>query len=660
MCGFCGFLLDEDGRAAPTVTAAGGFAAVVGRMNERIAHRGPDGDGLWTDEAAGVALGHRRLAIVELSPLGRQPMDSADGRFVIVYNGEIYNFQDLRAELEAAGHAFRSHSDTEVLIEACAAWGVERTVRRLVGIFAFALWDRRDRVLSLVRDHLGVKPLYWTRQGGALLFGSQPKALRAHPAFTAGLDRDALSAYLRFSYIPAPHSIFQGVRKLEPGRILTVRPGREPEETVYWDAEAAARDGLANPLALSDAEATDALEALLSDAVGRQMMADVPLGAFLSGGVDSSAVVALMARRSDRPVRTFTIGFSEGGYNEADAARAVARHLGTDHTELVVEPRHALDTIPNLPDWYDEPFADSSQIPTVLVSQLTRQSVTVALSGDGGDELFAGYNRYLWGDAVWRRMAPLPGAMRRTAAGMIQAVRPAGWDALFGLLPEGRRPRQPGDKLHKLAGVLAAPDADALYRRLVSHWDDPDAVVRGGHEPKGRVWDAGLADRVPGFVERMQLLDSVTYLPDDILAKVDRASMGVGLEARVPLLDHRVVDFAWRVPLAQKIRGGQGKWLLRQMLYRHVPKGLIERPKSGFAVPIDAWLRGPLRDWAEDLLSESALRADGLFDPATIRACWAEHLLGTRNNQHKLWSVLMVQAWTRRWARHDTATPLAA
>lgn len=660
MCGFCGFLLDEDGRAASAVTAAGGFAAVIGRMNDRIAHRGPDGDGLWTDEAAGVALGHRRLAIVELSPLGRQPMDSADGRFVIAYNGEVYNFQDLRAELEAAGHAFRSHSDTEVLIEACAAWGVERAVRRLVGIFAFALWDRRDRVLSLVRDHLGVKPLYWTRQGGALLFGSQPKALRAHPAFSAGLDRDALSAYLRFSCIPAPGTIFQGVHKLEPGRILTVRPGREPEETVYWDAETAARAGLANPLALSDGEATDALEALLSDAVGRQMMADVPLGAFLSGGVDSSAVVALMARRSDRPVRTFTIGFSEGGYNEADAARAVARHLGTDHTELVVEPRHALDTIPNLPDWYDEPFADSSQIPTVLVSQLTRKSVTVALSGDGGDELFAGYNRYLWGDAVWRRIAPLPGALRRTAAGMIQAVHPGGWDALFGLLPEGRRPRQPGDKLHKLAGVLASPDADALYRRLVSQWDDPDAVVRGGHEPKGRIWDSGLAARIPGFVERMQLLDSVTYLPDDILTKVDRASMGVGLEARVPLLDHRVVEFAWRVPLTQKIRGGQGKWLLRQMLYRHVPKALIERPKSGFAVPIDAWLRGPLRDWAEDLLSESALRADGLFDSATIRACWAEHLLGTRNNHHKLWSVLMVQAWTRHWAHADAAIPLAA
>ncbi len=664
MCGLCGFLLESDGAAASqaggAVRAAGGFEAVLRRMNDRIAHRGPDGDGLWADEAAGVGLGHRRLAIVELSPLGRQPMDSADGRWVIVYNGEIYNFQDLRAELATAGHRFRGQSDTEVLVEACAAWGVERTVRRLVGIFAFALWDRRERRLFLVRDPLGVKPLYWTRQNGVLLFGSQPKALLAHPAFTAGLNRDALAAYLRFSYVPAPHSIFQGVRKLEPGRILTVTPGAEPEETVYWDVGTVVRDGLADPLALSDAEATDALESLLSDAVGRQMMADVPLGAFLSGGVDSSAVVALMQRHSDRPVRTFTIGFREGGYNEADAARAVATHIGTDHTELVVEPRHALDTIPHLPEWYDEPFADASQIPTVLISQLTRGSVTVALSGDGGDELFAGYNRYLWGDSVWRRMAPLPGGLRRTAAGMIGAMPPAGWDALFGLLPEGRRPRQPGDKLHKLAGVLAARDPDALYRRLVSHWTDPDAAVRGGREPRGLVWDPAVAAAVPGFVARMQYLDSATYLPDDILAKVDRASMGVGLEARVPLLDHRVVEFAWRVPMAQKIRNGQGKWLLRQMLYRHVPKALIERPKSGFAVPLDAWLRGPLRAWAEDLLSETTLRSEGFFDPETIRACWREHLSGSRNNQQKLWNVLMFQAWTRHWAGAAAAAPSLA
>ena len=660
MCGFCGFLALTEQRAFSGSEEAA-LEAVARRMADTIAHRGPDGDGVWADGAAGIAFGHRRLAIVDLSPLGRQPMESADGRWVIAYNGEIYNFHDLRAELEGAGHRFRGHSDTEVLLEGCAAWGVERTVRRLVGIFAFALWDRRDRVLYLVRDHLGVKPLYWARMNGTLLFGSQPKALRAHPAFAAEIDRDALAAYMRFSYVPAPHSIDKGVSKLEPGTILTIRPGKEPERTTYWDAAEAARAGIADRLSLSDEDATDALESLLKDAIGRQMMADVPLGAFLSGGIDSSTVVALMQAQSDRPVRSFTIGFGEGDYDEADHARAVAAHLGTEHTELRVEPAHALDIIPKLPDWYDEPFADSSQIPTVLVSEMTRRSVTVALSGDGGDELFAGYNRHLRAPAVWRRVAPLPGGLRRGAAGLIRSVAPQRWDRLFGLLPAANRIRQPGDKLHKLAGVLGSADPDALYRRLVSQWDDPDALVRGGREPRGLLWDERVAAAIPDFVERMQYLDSVTYMPDDILAKVDRASMGVSLEARVPLLDHRVVEFAWRVPPSQKIRDGQGKWLLRQVLHRHVPRELVERPKSGFAVPIDAWLRGPLRDWAEDLLDERRLRAEGFFDPAPIRARWAEHLAGTRNHQHPLWNVLMFQAWYRRWsAPTPTAAPLAA
>ena len=654
MCGFCGFLAESESRTPA------GPEDVARRMADTIAHRGPDGDGVWADKAAGIALGHRRLAIVDLSPLGRQPMLSADGRWVIAYNGEIYNFQDLRAELEAAGHGFRGHSDTEVLVEACAAWGVERTVKRLVGIFAFALWDRRDRTLYLVRDHLGVKPLYWARMGGTLLFGSQPKALRAHPAFHAEIDRDALAAYMRFSYVPAPHTIHKGVFKLEPGSILTVRPGKEPERTVYWDLGEAARAGIGNRQSLPDEDAADALESLLKDAVGRQMMADVPLGAFLSGGIDSSTVVALMQAQSDRPVRTFTIGFGEGDYDEAAHARAVAAHLGTEHTELRVDAAHALDAIPRLPEFYDEPFADSSQIPTLLVSEMTRRSVTVALSGDGGDELFAGYNRYFWAPAVWRRIGRLPAGLRRGAAGLVRSVPPQGWDALFGLVPQSRRPRQPGDKLHKLAGVLGAADPDALYRRLVSQWDDPDSLVPGGREPRGRLWDDGVAAAMPDFVERMQYLDSVTYLPDDILAKVDRASMGVSLEARVPLLDHRVVEHAWRVRLSQKIRNGQGKWLLRQVLYRHVPRELIERPKSGFAVPIDTWLRGPLRAWAEDLLDERRLRSDGYFDPAPIRACWAEHLAGTRNNQHRLWSVLMFQAWKQHWGTASTAAPLAA
>jgi len=632
--------------------------AAVRRMNDTIVHRGPDGDGVWVDEEAGIALAHRRLAIVDLSPLGRQPMESADGRWVIAFNGEIYNFQDLRAELEAQGSAFRGHSDTEVLVEAVAAWGVEATARRLIGIFALALWDRRERALHLVRDQVGVKPLYWARFGGTVLFGSQPKTLRAHPAFRAEVDRDALTAYFRFAYVPAPHSIYKGVHKLEPGCILTFRGAAEPVRTVYWSLEGAVRAGLSDRLDLSDEEAADQLETLLSDAVGRQMVADVPLGAFLSGGVDSSTVVALMQAQSDRPVRTFTIGFKEAGYDESADARAVAGHLGTDHTELTVEPGHALEVIPRLAEWYDEPFADASQIPTFLVSEMTRRSVTVALSGDGGDELFAGYTRYFLGSRLWRMMGPVPAGLRGAAAGLIRAVPPGRWDALLGRLPG--IPRLAGDKLHKLAGILAASGPDALYRGLVSQWHDPEALVLGGREPHGLLWDDRLPGAVPDFVERMQRLDAGTYLPDDILAKVDRASMAVALEARVPLLDHRVLEFAWRLPLSQKIRGGQGKYLLRQVLYRHVPRELIERPKMGFGVPIDGWLRGPLRDWAEGLLDERRLREDGLLDVVTVRRTWAEHLSGRRNWQYRLWAVLMFQAWKAHWDKAPAAVELPA
>jgi asparagine synthase (glutamine-hydrolysing) len=649
VCGFCGFL-DTTGSGSSTADER---EAAVRRMNGTLVHRGPDGDGVWLDPAApGLALAHRRLAIVDLSPSGHQPMTSASGRWVIVYNGELYNTAELRAELEAAGGAppWRGHSDTEVLLEACATWGVDATLRRLVGIFALALWDRHERTLYLARDQMGVKPLYWGRMGAVLLFGSQPKALAAHPAFRADIDRDALTAYFRFGYVPAPFSIHKGIHKLEPGTLLTVRAGQEPERTVWYDLAAVARRGLADPLALSDDEATDALEALLQDAVARQMVADVPLGAFLSGGIDSSTVVALMQAASASRVRSFTIGFADAAYDEADAARAVARHLGTDHTELVVEPGHVLDAIPGLPEWFDEPFADSSQLPTLLVSRMTRASVTVALSGDGGDELFAGYNRYLWGERLWRRLKPLPRPLRQAAAGMLAMVPPRDWDRMAACLPAGMGGlRQPGDKLHKLATVLGAAGPDALYRRLVSQWPDPEALVPGGREPRGLLWDDGVAATMPGFVERMQYLDAATYLPDDILAKVDRASMAVSLEARVPFLDPRVVEFAWRLPRHQRLRGGTGKWLLRQVLHRHVPAALVERPKSGFAVPIGDWLRGPLRDWAENLLDAGRLARDGIVDPAPVRAAWAAHLSGTRNLQHQLWCVLMFQAWQDHW-----------
>ncbi len=637
MCGIAGFVDPSPGRPdAATLRAVGGA------MTDTLAHRGPDGDGLWSDAEAGVCLGHRRLAVVDLSPAGHQPMESACGRLVVTYNGEIYNCPELRRELEAAGVAFRGHSDTEVIVEACVRWGVEETVARLMGMFAFALWDRSARRLWLVRDRMGIKPLYWSLQGGVLLFGSELKALRVHPAWRGEVDRDALSAFLRFCYVPAPRSIWRGVQKLQPGRILSWSPGAEPTLTTYWDLRRLAQGGHA---AMTADEAVDQLDVLLRDAVGRHMVSDVPLGAFLSGGIDSSAVVALMQAQSSRPVRTFSIGFAEAAYDESPHARAVARHLGTDHTELIVEPRHALEVIPGLARHYDEPFGDSSQIPTLLVSELARRHVTVALSGDGGDELFAGYTRYTVARRFGGALAATPVWLRRLAARAVTAVPSRGWDALFEFVPGRLRPSHPGDRLHKLAEVLAVASSDAFYGRLVSHWHQPDRVVVGGHQPVTLVDDPALVGEVPDFVERMQVRDMLTYLPDDILVKVDRASMAVALEARVPLLDHRVVEFALAQPRALGIRHGQGKWALRQVLHRYVPAALVERPKMGFGVPIDAWLRGPLRDWAEALLDERRLRHEGYFDPAPIRTLWSRHLAGTVNGQYALWDVLMFQQW---------------
>lgn len=640
MCGIAG-LWDPKRRG-------GDLAQSLRSMTDAMLHRGPDSSGYWQDDAAGVGLGHRRLSIVDLTAAGHQPMTAVNGRWVLTYNGEIYNADVLRTELETLGVTFRGHSDTEVLIEACARWGVEATLPRLIGMFAFALWDGEERRLYLVRDRMGIKPLYWGWFGDLLLFGSELKSLRAHTGWKPEIDRNAVASFMRHNYVPGPWSVYRDVSKLPPGTVAVFQPGQAPEVRQYWSLADVAEAGLANRTAMSDVEATDALEDLLGDAVRRRMVADVPLGAFLSGGIDSSTVVALMQANASRPVRTFSIGFHEQGYNEAQHAKVVADHLGTDHTELYVEPQHALDVIPRLPDMFDEPFADSSQIPTYLVSEMTRRHVTVALSGDGGDELFAGYVRYFQAMKLFPILERVPAPLRNVAASMIRVLPPATWTAIFGIAPSRWRMPQAGDRLHKLAGILNG-QLSGYYRYLVSHWSEPDRLVQGGHEYRGLLWDAAVRDRIPDPIERMQYLDTLTYMPDDILTKVDRTSMAVSLEARVPLIDHRVVEFAWTLPPSLKVRDGSGKWLLREVLARHVPKKIFDRPKMGFGVPIDSWLRGPLRDWAETLLSEKRLAEEGYFDPAMVREKWTQHLGGRVNHQYLLWDVLMFQAWKDRW-----------
>jgi len=617
-------------------------------MSSRLLHRGPDGAGLWASPDGAVALAHRRLAIVDLSEAGRQPMVSASGRYVLTYNGEIYNHAALRDELPP--QPWRGHSDTETLLACIERWGLETALQKAVGMFALALWDQQTRCLSLARDRMGEKPLYYGFLGDRLLFGSELKALQADPSFRAEIDRGAVALLLRHNYIPAPHSIYRGVRKLPPGTVLHItQPRTVGEPQPYWSLKDVVQQGQCEPFTGSDAQATDMLEQLLGDAISLQSVADVPLGAFLSGGVDSSAVVALMQRRSAQPVRTFTIGFQEPEFNEAEYAMAVARHLGTEHTELYVSGRQALDVVPKLPTLYGEPFSDSSQIPTFLVSQMARQHVTVSLSGDAGDELFGGYRHYDSARRLWQRIGGMPGPLRALAAGTIRSLPPRAWEAVGGtvwpLLRRGEAPQRIGDRAHKLAEMLQAPNREALYRLTLSHQPWPERVVLGAVEPDTQLTTSAAWPPQAEFEERMMFLDQVSYLPDDILVKVDRAAMGVSLETRVPMLDHRLVEFAWRLPLNMKRRDGVNKWLLREVLYRHVPRALIDRPKRGFAVPLGEWLRGPLRDWAEALLDERRLREQGLLDPVFVRRLWTEQLAGTREWQAQLWDVLMLQAW---------------
>jgi asparagine synthase (glutamine-hydrolysing) len=688
MCGFAGFILTSHSPIATDCQNSFDFTdhdamtSVATKMAQAIAHRGPDDSGAWADVSCGVALGHRRLSVVDLSPTGHQPMMSNTGRYTIAFNGEIYNHIELRRELEDINcrslkpnsvFQWRGHSDTETLLAGFETWGVVATLKKSVGMFAIALWDKQTQTLTLMRDRLGEKPLYYGWTNGSFVFGSELKALRAYPGFANLLCREALAQYFRFMYVPAPRSIYQGIYKLEPGCLLTLNGklsaiapnqpiliGSDNKQTNgniqlerWWSLADAVIGGAQRPM-VNENEALDQLEIRLKDAVKLQSLADVPLGAFLSGGVDSSTIVALMQQQSSRPVKTFTIGFEEAAFDESSYAQAVAEHLGTDHHEMRVTAQMAQSVISSLPDMYDEPFADSSQIPTHLVSQLARQNVTVALSGDAGDELFGGYSRYFWVPRIWSRLSILPTPARKYVGQALATVPVDSWDYLSStVFGKSLGVTRLGDKVHRMADRMRnVKSMDELYRSLVSEWADPADLVLGENgepviEPNSLL-DFPLP--LPDMLQPLPMMyqDSMTYLTDDILCKVDRAAMACSLETRVPFLDHRVVELAWRLPLNMKIRGNTGKWALRQLLYKHVPKELIERPKAGFAIPIGQWLRGPLRDWAESLINEQRLMSEGYLRSAPISKAWAEHLSGRRDHTAKIWSVLMFQAWLER------------
>jgi len=621
------------------------------RMTTAISHRGPDDRGMWIDAEAGVAFGHRRLSIIDLTKAGKQPMQSSSRRYIIIFNGEIYNNKELRSNLP--NHNWNGGSDTETLLAAIEKWGLMATLERCIGMFAFALWDSWNRELILCRDRLGEKPLYWSWQKAGkklcFLFGSELKALKAHSFFSADINREALSLFMKFGYVPTPHTIYTNVQKLTPGSVLRVSLDTQTHrQETYWSFNDVTFKGVNNPITEPAHIIVDQLDTLLKSAVSQQMIADVPVGAFLSGGVDSSLIASLMQSQSSQPIKTFTVGFDEREYSEAKYAKAVAQHLGTNHTEIFVSPREALDVISSLPQIYCEPFADSSQIPTYLVSKLARQDVTVSLSGDGGDELFAGYNRHILANKVGRILSVIPPGLRSILGTLILSVPPNVWNSiatpLQTILKSTTRLSNFGEKIHKGASGLSADGIEGYYLNLVTHWKDEDVVLNEPAPPNvitDIIANLGHLD----YTQKIMALDTMTYLPDDILVKVDRAAMAVSLESRVPLLDHRVVEYAWSLPQSMKLNNGVGKWALREVLYRYVPKSLIERPKMGFALPIDQWLRGPLKDWAEDLLDETRLKNDGYFDSNLIREKWCEHLSKKKNSHHLLWNALMFQAW---------------
>jgi asparagine synthase (glutamine-hydrolysing) len=640
MCGIAGLI---DASLAGSATAG----ACAKAMADAIAYRGPDGAEVWSDPEVGVALSHRRLAIVDLTPTGAQPMISADGRWVISYNGEVYNAEIIAKHPQLASLKRRGTSDTEIILESIARRGPEATLDDMNGMFAIALWDRLTRTLHLIRDRLGIKPLFYAQTGGGVYFASELKAFSA-AGLDFSIDPASVASFLRFAYVPAPFSIYRGVNKVLPGEVVSFGSDRRAAHRIYWNLNDVAVKGQASPFSGSDAEAEERLDALLADAVSGQLMSDVPLGAFLSGGIDSSTVVALMMAAGRGPVRTFSIGFPDFGYDESVHAKAVAQHLETVHEELVVTAREALGTVPQLAEMYDEPFADSSQIPTYAVSKMTREHVTVALSGDGGDELFAGYNRYSLAGGPLGRLVRLPLPFRRAVATVLNAVPDKTAELLAGVVPRPLRPAQPADKLKKLADILPL-GGEEIYLRLVSQNSNPSALTDGLAEHPVALRGPMDASKM-NFLERMQLFDMKTYLPDDILQKVDRASMVVSLEVRPPLLDHRVVEFAWTLPRHLRVRHGETKWLLRRVLDRYLPRRLVERPKMGFGIPLASWLRGPLRDWAEDLLDERRL-GGGFLDARAVRQLWSDHLHGGRNWAYGLWTILMFEAWRRRWAQ---------
>ena len=658
MCGIAGVFGHNNSR---------NLAQVVETMAASLIHRGPDDEGVWVDADANFALGHRRLSILDLSMEGHQPMLSRDGRFVMGFNGEVYNHHLIREELDRQEQiGWRGHSDTEVILAAISAWGLERALSKFVGMFAIVLFDRAERRLHLIRDRMGEKPLYYGWCNSAFIFGSELKALKKYPAFAGEVDRDVLALYLRHMVVPAPFTIYQGVYKLQPGYMLSLdfdKVSFDPKKTLtqnnlpengiklsqWWSLRETVESGKASQFA-DETEALELLETRLRESIRWQSIADVPLGTFLSGGVDSSLITALMQSESVSPVRTFTIGFQEKQYSEADHASTVARHLGTEHIELCVTAKDALGVVQRLPSLYDEPFADSSQLPTFLLCAQAREYMKVALSGDAGDELFGGYNRYFWVRKIWANISWLPHSTRRLFAKVIFLFPPTYWDKIYALIsriqPSSSRLSFAGQKLHNLAERLVnIKSDDELFYSLVSEWESPRNVVISACEPFTLFQKRNDWPELPDIEHRMMYLDAMTYLPDDIMVKVDRAAMGASLETRSPYMDHRIVELAWRMPLSMKIQNNQGKWPLRKILYKYVPRELIERPKQGFGVPLADWLRGPLRDWAENLISVERLKRDGYFFPEPIHSKWQEHLTGLKNWEHSLWPILMFQQW---------------